>query len=84
MSKLFFRSLGAVCDKEGKGQFSMIFHELLKGDLPENLKESLNLSVDIPAVDAPYAFPLPKENSVFSYKLTIGKTASARALKNIS
>ena len=65
-------SLGAVCDLDGKGQFSMIFHELLKGDLSDSLKESLNLSVDIPSVETPYVFPLPKEKSVFSYKLTIG------------
>ena len=31
-------SLGAVCDKEGKGQFSQVFHELLKGDISPSLK----------------------------------------------
>ena len=65
-------SLGAVCDKEGKAQFSTVFHELLKGDMSSSLKTSLNITNDIPALDTPYVFPLPKENSVFAYKLTIG------------
>ena len=65
-------SIGAVCDEEGKAQFNTVFNELLKGDLPEDLKNSLNLSVEIPPLENPYVFHLPKERSVFSYKLTIG------------
>ena len=67
----FFRTLGAVCDKEGKSEFSLVFHELLKGDLSQKLKQSANITEDILPLDAPYTFPLPRELDCFSFKLSI-------------
>ena len=67
----FFRTLGAVCDKEGKTEFSLVFHELLKGELSQKLKQSSNITEDILPLDAPYTFPLPRELDVFSFKLSI-------------
>ena len=67
----FFRTLGAVCDKEGKTEFSLVFHELLKGDLSQKLKQSANITEDILPLDAPYTFPLPRELDCFSFKLSI-------------
>ncbi len=65
-------SLGAICDSEGKAKFNLVFHELMKGDLSNEVRTSLNLSTEVPALDTPYVFPLPKEATVFSYKLVIG------------
>ena len=62
-------SIGAVCDSETKKKFNLIFTELLKGDLSDDLKKSLQLGAcDVPALETPYVFPPPKVNDVFSYK----------------
>ena len=53
----------------------MVFHELLKGDLSPELKQSLNITEDILALETPYAFPLPGGMDVFSFKLSIGTKA---------
>ena len=49
----------------------MVFHELLKGDLSQKLKQSANITEDILPLDAPYTFPLPRELDCFSFKLSI-------------
>ena len=49
----------------------MVFHELLKGELSQKLKQSSNITEDILPLDAPYTFPLPRELDVFSFKLSI-------------
>ena len=68
----WFRTLGGVCDQEGKVQFSTVFHELQKGDPSQEMKDSLNITEDILPLDGAYAFPLPTDMDVFSYKLSIG------------
>lgn len=67
-----FRSLGAICESEGKNKFNTVFRELMKGDLSKELKESLQMPSYTPPLETPYVFPLPQESSVFSYKLVIG------------
>ena len=63
-------SIGAVCDSETKKKFNLIFLELLKGDLSDELKKSLQLGAcDVPPLETPYVFPLPKEHDIFSYKV---------------
>ena len=53
----------------------MVFHELLKGDISPELKQSLNITEDILPLETPYAFPLPAGMDVFSFKLAIGTKA---------
>ena len=63
-------SIGAVCDSETKKKFNLIFTELLKGELSEDVQKSLQLgALDVPPLETPYVFPPPKECDVFSYKV---------------
>ena len=63
-------SIGAVCDSETKKKFNLIFTELLKGELSEDVQKSLQLgALDVPPLETPYVFPPPKEGDVFSYKV---------------
>lgn len=50
----------------------MVFHELMSGDLSQTTRDSMNLQGESAELETPYVFPLPKEQTVFSYKLAIG------------
>ena len=63
-------SIGAVCDSDTKKKFNVIFNELLKGELSDDTRKSLQLgSCDVPPLESPYVFPPPKEGDVFGYKV---------------
>ena len=63
-------SIGAVCDSETKKKFNLIFTELLKGELSDDVQKSLQLgNLEVPPLETPYVFPPPKECDVFSYKV---------------
>ena len=65
-------SIGAVCDSETKVKFNLIFTELLKGDLSDDLIKTLQLgSCEIPPLETPYVFPPPKDSDVFGYKVLL-------------
>ena len=65
-------SIGAVCDSATKKKFNLIFTELLKGELSDEVQKSLQLGgLEVPPLEAPYVFPPPKECDVFSYKVYI-------------
>ena len=74
-------SIGAVCDSETKKKFNLVFTELLKGDISDELKKSLQLGgCDIPPLETPYVFPPPKDGDVFANKV-IHKYVSLQTIK---
>ena len=68
-------SIGGICDRLLGSMFNTLFYQLLEGKLSAEVKQQFHLTVDIPDSKAPYSLPVPKQEDVFSYRLSIHNKA---------
>ena len=76
---IFFYSciwaVGGLCDSFLSKRFNEMFTELIEGELRKETKSNNNITVEVPKLKSPYALPIPKQRSVFSYQLVIHNKA---------
>jgi dynein heavy chain, axonemal len=63
-------ALGGPLFNESREKFSEIFRALLEKNFPEELNEKYKIPVDmqVPPLQKPFIFPIPKAGSVFEYR----------------
>ena len=57
-------AMGGLCDRFLGEKFSNLFYELMEGDVSNDLRKSLGITVKVSGVQDPYSLPIPKIGDV--------------------